>query len=108
VTYVVIKLPKDSQNDFQSLWKDIRLQEGLDPSEDLSEPVESENFDGAQLVEWLISLSPSSTNIITGLFGYMVARRGEIEIERNGTRIKMKNMKISHLKDVIKALDINE
>lgn len=93
--------------DFTDLWKDIRLQEGLEQTFDLSDPVESDNFDGVGFVEWVVPITKAIAPLITGLFGYLVAKRGEIEIDRDGTKIRMKNMKASQLKEIIAALDEN-
>lgn len=108
MNHCLIRLPQHTDVEFTSLWKDLRIIEGLDSSHDLSQPIQSENFDGTSLVEWIVPISTSIAPIITGLFGYIVAARGEIEIERNGTRIKMKNMKASQLSEIIRHIDPND
>lgn len=103
--YVLIKLPNNHREEFSSLWKDLRISEGLDSSFDLAAAAQSENFDGSEFTEWLVPLVSASTPLITALLGYIAAIRGEIEIERKGTRLKMKNMKASQLAEIIKAIN---
>lgn len=105
MNFVLIRLPHENGSEFRQLWKDIRLQEGLNSDADLPDAIESDNFDGSSFVEWAVPLLDSITPIVTCLVGYLVAKRGEIEIERNGSKVKMKNMKASQLEKVIQALD---
>lgn len=102
---VVLRVPLEEQSSFVFMWRELRMAEGLQPDFDLPQPVETANFDGGAMAEWVMHITQAATPIITGIFGFLVARRGEIEIERHGQKIKMKGMKPSQLNEVIKILD---
>lgn len=99
--YIVIRIAKVDAGDLTSLWDEVRAAEGLPPSEMLPEPEELERFDAGALAEWVIELTQNSTPIITGVLGYLVARRGEVEIGG----MKFKNMSIKQIKEIIKYMD---
>ncbi len=104
-TIVFVRMPESEAGQFPTHWRTLRVAEGLDPSADLDEPVVTENFDGASLVEWAVPVVKSVVPLLTAVFGYLVAARGEIEIERDGERIKIKNMKPSAVRELLAAID---
>lgn len=102
---VLIRVLLEDANNFRQLWKDMRVADALDQSLDLDTPVETENFDGAAMAEWVVPILKVATPIITGVLGFLIARRGELEITRNGQMIKMKGIKPSQLKEIIALID---
>ncbi|MCH8488963.1 MAG: hypothetical protein LAT81_03395 [Oceanicaulis sp.] len=76
---ILISVPKAQAHEFEHVWKDLRLADGLTPEHDLKEPIEIENFDGAVLVQWLVDVTTAVVPIITGMLGYLIAARGEFE-----------------------------
>ncbi|WP_299632074.1 hypothetical protein [uncultured Roseobacter sp.] len=101
----IVRVPADVAGDFQVFWKDLRVAEALDQDIDLGEPILSDNFDGAAVAAWVVSISPYIAPVITAVFGYLVAKRGELEIQKGDTTIRMKNLKPSQLKEFLAAID---
>jgi hypothetical protein len=77
----------------------------LDYDIDLQDPIEVENFDGATMVQWVVAITPAVTPIFTAAIGYLVASRGEIEVERDGEKVRIKNLKPSRIKEVLEIFD---
>lgn len=102
---IVIRVPADVVGDFLMHWKDMRIAEALDSDNDLGEPVLSDNFDGGAVAAWVVSVSPYTAPIITAIFAYLVAKRGELEIQKGETTIRMKNLKPSQLKEFLAVID---
>jgi hypothetical protein len=102
---LVIKLPADVAAEFLTFWKDLRVAEGLDQEIDLGEPVLSDNFDGAAVAAWVISISPVVAPVLTAIFGYLIAKRGELEVQKGDTTIRMKNLKPSQVKEYLATID---
>lgn len=102
---LVLRVPADVAGEFQSFWKDLRVAEALDQEIDLERPVMSDNFDGAAVAAWVVSISPYVAPIVTAVFGFLVAKRGELEIQKGDTTIRMKNLKPSQLKEFLAAID---
>ena len=88
-------------------WKDLRIAEGLDLEDDLDEPMASDNFDGAALSAWIMTMTPLITPLLGVIFGFLISKRGEIEIHSEGKVIKMKNIKPSQLNDFLKVINDN-
>ncbi|MEP3232264.1 MAG: hypothetical protein ABJO30_05505 [Hyphomicrobiales bacterium] len=105
MSIIVLKVPSDLTSNFRDHWKDMRIAEALDPEVDLGEPVLLDNFDGAAVAAWTVSMSPYIAPIVTAVFGYLVAKRGELEIQKDDTTIRMKNLKPSQLKQLLAAID---
>jgi len=102
---IVIRIPADVAGDFQTFWKDLRVAEALDQSNDLGEPVLSDNFDGGAVAAWVVLITPYIAPVITAIFGYLIAKRGELEIQKGDTTIRMKNLKPSQVKEFLAAID---
>jgi hypothetical protein len=52
---LLISIPTKDARAFEQHWKDLRFAEALEPSQDLKDPVEIENFDGATLMNGLLN-----------------------------------------------------
>ncbi len=102
---VRVRVPSDQAHAFALHWKDLRIAEGLSAQYDLGKPVQAENFDGTALVEWVVPVVAASAPVITAVLGYLIASRGELEIERDGKKIKLKNIKPSKLKELLEIID---
>ena len=102
---IVISLPSEHATEFKQFWKELRIADALPPEFDLDAAIEMENFDGSTVVKWIMSLSPKLIPLVTVAVGYLIAARGEIEIERNGERIKVKNLKPSNVREFLAMLD---
>lgn len=107
MTNIIIRLPTDSAASFMIFWKDLRIAEGLDLEDDLDEPMASDNFDGAALSAWIMTMTPLITPLLGVIFGFLISKRGEIEIHSEGKVIKMKNIKPSQLNDFLKVINDN-
>lgn len=101
----ILSIPTTAAPQFRQLWKDLRLAEGLDPQVDLSDPIDVENFDGATMVQWVVDVVPAVAPIFTAAIGYLVASRGEIEVEHDGEKVRIKNLKPSKIKEVLEIFD---
>lgn len=102
---ITLSIPTTASRAFAHLWRDLRLVEGLDPNIDLQEPIEVENFDGATMVQWVVDVGPVVAPIFTAAIGYLVASRGEIEVERAGEKVRIKNLKPSRIREILEILD---
>ncbi|WP_404292173.1 hypothetical protein ACD578_08085 [Microvirga sp. RSM25] len=102
---LLISIPTKDARAFEQHWKDLRLAEALEPSQDLKDPVEIENFDGATLMQWIVELTPVVAPLVSGAMGYVIAARGELEYEKNGEKIRFKNLKPSKIKEIIDIID---
>lgn len=100
-----ISIPSDSADSFSQNWKHLRLAEALDPDFDLSDPAEIENFDGATLVQWAQQIVPVSIPLIGAALTYIIASRGEFEYEKDGEKIRFKNLKPSTVREILDILD---
>lgn len=98
---ISISIPTDHSREFRQLWKELRLADALDPSNDLGDPIEIGNFDGATLVKWVVDLSPVLVPLVTASLTYLITSRGEFEYERDGEKIRFKNLKPSQLKEIL-------
>jgi hypothetical protein len=96
-----VRVPLESATAFRQFWKEIRTAEGLDASLDLLDPEEMDRFDAAALAEWIIPLTQYGSAILSAVLGYLVARRGEIEI---GDK-KFRNVSIADVKEILKILE---
>jgi len=86
-------------------WKDLRVSEALEQSVDLPKPILSDNFDGASWASWTLELSKAIAPIVTLIFGFVVAKRGELEITKGDKTIRMKNLKPSQLKEFLEIIN---
>lgn len=102
---VLISIPRTEAREFERIWKELRLADGLSPEHDLKDAVEIENFDGAVLVQWLVDVTAAVAPIITGMFGFLIAARGEFEYEKGGEKIRIKNLKPSQIKEILEIID---
>lgn len=100
-----ICIPTADAHGFRQHWKDLRLADALPPDADLQDPVEVENFDGATLVQWVVQVTPVVIPLLTAALGYVVAARGELEYERDGEKIRIKNLKPSRIKEILEIID---
>ena len=89
---ILIKLPKEFAGDARAFWKELRVADALPPESDLPDPDTVDRFDGAALAEWVVPISETLKPLIAAFLGYLVARKGEVEI-RNGKEVhKFRNM----------------
>lgn len=102
---IVLRLPDDTAREFSRHWAALRLADGLGPDHDLGPAVETENFDGAALVEWVVPLVTATVPLVTAALGYLIAARGEIEVEKGDTRLRVKNMTPSRVREVLALLE---
>lgn len=102
---MILSVPKGEAREFARIWKELRLADGLEPRHDLDDQVEVENFDGAVVVQWIVEMSGAIAPILTGMLGFLIAARGEIEYEKDGEKIRIKNLKPSQIKEVLKIID---
>lgn len=102
---IVLRVPTDLVGEFQTFWKELRVAEALDPKVDLTEPTTSDNFDGAAVAAWVLEITPYVAPVLSAVFIYLVAKRGELEIQKGDTTIRMKNLKPSQLKEFLAAID---
>jgi hypothetical protein len=100
-----ISIPTKDANGFSQHWKDLRLADALPPEVDLGDSVEMENFDGATLVQWVVQVTPLIVPLLTAALGYIIAARGELEYERDGEKIRIKNLKPSKVKEFLDMID---
>lgn len=105
---VFLSVPADHQHEFRQLWKELRLAEALDPEHDLGDATDIENFDGGTLVQWVIQLQPVVTPIIAAGLTYLITSRGEFEYEKDGEKVRFKNLKPSQIKEILALLDARE
>lgn len=101
---ILIRVPKESGYDFRVHWSELRLVEGITSEHELGDSDEISQFDGATLAEWIIPLSEAITPILTCVLGFVVARRGEIEI--NG--MKFKNVTSKQVKEILEVIEAHE
>lgn len=102
---ITLSIPTTAAQAFADHWRDLRLAEGLDPDTDLQDLIEVENFDGATMVQWVVDVVPAVAPIFTAAIGYLVASRGEIEVERGGEKVRIKNLKPSRIREVLEIFD---
>jgi hypothetical protein len=102
---ITLSIPTTAAQAFAHLWRDLRLAEGLDLDIDLQDPIEVENFDGATMVQWVVDVAPAVAPVFTAAIGYLVASRGEIEVERDGEKVRIKNLKPSRIREVLEIFD---
>ena len=104
---VAIRVPTSVAHDFHLFWKDLRLAEGLGSERDLrvDDGVEVEPFDAVAMVEWIVPIAEATAPLITGVLGYLIARRGEIDITLPGRRIKAKNITPSQAREFVQMID---
>ncbi|QEX18001.1 hypothetical protein FRZ44_33050 [Hypericibacter terrae] len=100
-----ISIPTKDAHGFQQHWKDLRLADALPPDADLQDAVEVENFDGATLVQWVVQVTPLIVPLVTAALGYIVAARGELEYDRGGEKIRIKNLRPSKIKEILEIID---
>ncbi|MER9936515.1 hypothetical protein [Mesorhizobium sp. M0088] len=98
---VLIRVPKHIAKAFAGHWDEIRAAEGIPPDFVLPQADEVERFDAGAMAEWLVPLTSAVGPIITGVLGYLVAKRGEIEIGE----MKFKNISVSDIKEIITFID---
>jgi Mg2+/Co2+ transporter CorC len=98
---VVIRISKTFASEFASMWDEIRSVEGFDAEEMLEKPQEMERFDAATVVEWVVQLTDAVGPILTGVLGYLVAKKGEVEIDG----MKFKNISVNDIKKIIEILE---
>lgn len=101
---IIVRVPSEFAHDFQTHWKLLRQAEGLGSDADLRESEEIERFDGVGLVEWILPLVDALTPVVTAALGYLVARRGEVEIVDGDRTEKYKNLSPSEIERVRKSL----
>lgn len=98
---IIIRIPVESKHGFSSFWKEVRSAEGYNSDSDLKEAEELSRFDGASLAEWVLPLTEALPAILTGVLGYLVARRGEIEIDG----MKFRNVTAKQVREILAILD---
>ncbi|MER9298641.1 hypothetical protein NKI38_19415 [Mesorhizobium sp. M0621] len=105
---ISISIPTDHAGEFQQLWKELRLADALDLQNDLGDPIEVGNFDGANLVQWVLELEPILVPLVTASLTYLITSRGEFEYEKDGEKVRFKNLKPSQVKEVLALLDARD
>ncbi|WP_162915175.1 hypothetical protein [Desertibaculum subflavum] len=98
---VLVRVPQEWEPDFRQFWKHLRMAEGLPATYDLQTPQLVDRFDGAALAEWIVPLAEHGSALVGVVLGYLIARRGEIEI---GDK-KFKNISIQNVKEILNILD---
>ncbi|MER8788039.1 hypothetical protein NKH71_09255 [Mesorhizobium sp. M0983] len=98
---VLLRVPKHIGREFAEHWDEIRAAEGISPDHKLRDSDDVERFDAGAMVEWLVPLTNAVGPIITGVLGYLVAKRGEIEIGE----MKFKNISVADIKEIITFID---
>ena len=96
----IMRIAKAYAGELTSLWDEIRGVEGIDPEYMLANPQEVERFDAATAVEWIVQLTESAGPILTGVLGYLVAKKGEVEIDG----MKFKNMSVRDIEKIIQII----
>lgn len=102
---ISIAVPETDESKISSIWRELRVAEGLPSDNDLGAPLKLQNFDAASMAQWSLNALPVVAPILTAIFGYLIAARGELTVERNGEKITMKNLRPSQLKQLLKILD---
>ncbi len=104
---VTIKLivPETESGKISAVWRELRIAEGLSAEFDLKQPQIRMNFDTASMAQWTLQALPIVTPMLVAIFGYLIAARGELTVERGGEKITMKNLKPSQVRDLMKELD---
>jgi hypothetical protein len=102
---VTLRIPEEWTNELKVFWRQLRIIDGASSDLDLVDEVPVEPFDGQALSEWLVPLTQASTPILTGILGYLVARKGELEIHDGDKRRKFKNMSPSQIREVMDILE---
>ena len=101
---IIIRIPTESSHAFRSFWGEIRSAEGFTSEFNLPRPEEVSRFDGASLSEWIIPLSHAVSPILTCVLGFLVARRGEIEIDGK----KFRNVTAKQVRQILRLVDTYE
>ncbi|MER8833175.1 MULTISPECIES: hypothetical protein [unclassified Mesorhizobium] len=105
---ISISIPTDHAGEFRQLWKELRLADALDLQNDLGDPIEVGNFDGANLVQWVVELKPILVPLVTASLTYLITSRGEFEYEKDGEKVRFKNLKPSQVKEILALLDARD
>jgi hypothetical protein len=101
---VLIRVPAEFEHEFTTLWKQLRLFEGLDSSADLDNRESVDRFDGHALAEWVVTLSSAVTPLVTAVLGYLAARRGEVVIKEGDSIQEYRGFSPSEIETIYNAL----
>ncbi|NVJ91537.1 MAG: hypothetical protein HWE34_07755 [Methylocystaceae bacterium] len=102
--FVVIRLPEEKTDDFTQIWEELRIATGYSVNDKLPKPEQTEGFDALTLTEWLIPLYEHSSTLISAILGYLIARKGEVQIGK----YKFKNMSATDIEKILKIIKENE
>jgi hypothetical protein len=94
---LAIRLSQEHSNEFRQFWREIRIASGYPANVDLAEPEEVARFDGAALAEWIPLLTDAVKTIMPAILGYIIAKRGEVEIDGK----KFKNISVQDIERIL-------
>ncbi|WP_341363754.1 hypothetical protein P8T57_16850 [Thalassospira sp. SN3W] len=98
--FAIVRIPSEHTHEFEQFWKEIRISSGYNLQTDLVNPEQSERFDANALTEWVIPLYEHSSTLIAAVLGYLVARKGEVEVGK----YKFKNMSAEDIQKIVEVL----
>lgn len=102
---VILRVPAETRAEFEEHWKALRFADALSPDEDLSGCEHLDRFDGIAFAEWIIPLTKTIAPLVTAALGYIMARKGEVEIRAKGREWKFRNLSPSQIKEVMEAMN---
>ena len=97
---IFLRVPTEFEADLKQLWKDIRQVSDFTVIDDLPDAEQLQRFDAVALSEWVVPLSAASKVILPAVFGFLVARRGEVTIGDH----KFKNLSAKQIDEILEVL----
>ena len=97
---LLISIPTEFESEFRQLWKDVRQVSDFNPLDDLPDAEQLQRFDAVTLSEWLVPLTSAAKVILPAVFGFLVARRGDVTVGDH----KFKNLSAKQIDEVLEVL----
>ncbi len=101
---ITMRIDSAHRGAFEELWKEFVSLEVAGPEADLGSASETRGADGAWLYQWTVQMAPEVVPIVTAILGFLIAKRGEIEITSKGQKLKFKNMKPRQIAEVLELI----
>jgi hypothetical protein len=101
---LVIRVPAEFTDEFLMVWNALAIVEKEDRKLVADDLAIARRADAASIAQAMVPLLQASAPIVTGVLGYLVARRGEVEIVLNGNTYKFKQLSGDEIKTVLQLI----
>ncbi|WP_041927037.1 hypothetical protein [Methylocystis sp. SC2] len=98
---IVLRIPAEFKDEFLKLWNSLAEMQDCTSQLSAGDIAVASRGDAVNIMQAIVPLVQVSAPIVTGMLGYIIARRGEVEIVKNGNTYRFKSINKDDMKAIV-------